>query len=406
MSLGELSPHPFLKWAGGKRHLLPQLLWAVQSAGSFRTYHEPFLGGGALFFALARSEILGDSRAVLSDVNPNLIDAYEGVRDGVEAVARALQRHKSNHSEEYFYEVRASTPETLSTRAARIIYLNKTCFNGLYRENSKGQFNAPFGKYKNPAICNEENLRAVSTALASADISAQPFTYIRDTAVEGDLVYFDPPYVPVSKTAQFTSYSAAGFGLREQEILARVVAELAARGVKVILSNSLTGLTRTLYGRFDMYRVEATRRINVRADRRGAVSEALVITYKAGCGRGKASSPQRAILVSGAARGIERMQAKQWLSENGYNDIAALIDEVETEWKSNGKQTRRNWWEILAGGTSGKSRVVAGRTFPVLRAAQIRQGVPITDNALERGTREEPPAVRVSGRWTSTKEGA
>jgi DNA adenine methylase len=395
-------PRPFLKWPGGKRQLLPELLWAIRGAGSFRRYHEPFLGGGALFFGLARSGALDKSGASLSDINPNLIDAYVGVRDDVAGVIKRLKGHRANHDEAYFYKVRASSPGTLSARAARIIYLNKTCFNGLYRENSKGLFNVPFGQYKNPQICDEENLKAVSDVLGQTGLGVQSFAAIGDTAERGDLVYFDPPYVPLSKTAQFTSYAAGGFRMAEQEQLAHPCVSLAERGVKVILSNSLTGITRSLYEGFDIYRVNATRRINVRADRRGAVGEALVTSFRIE-GASKRPTHQKAMLVSGCARGIERMEVKQWLSENGYTDVAKLIDEVTSEWKAQGKQTRRNWWEVLAGGSNGKARVVAGRAFPVLWAAQSRQGLPVTDNALHRGSHEGPPVARIGGRWGAAK---
>ena len=157
MSFREPAPRPFLKWVGGKRQLLPALLQAVDSTGSFADYHEPFLGGGALFFALSRSGRLS-GRSHLSDVNQNLMDAYVGVRDHASAIVRLLKKHRKQHCEEYFYDVRAAVPRNLPGRAARVIYLNKTCFNGLYRENSKGKFNAPFGRYKNPAIFDEEKL--------------------------------------------------------------------------------------------------------------------------------------------------------------------------------------------------------------------------------------------------------
>ena len=167
-------PRPFLKWPGGKRQLLPELLKAIGAAGTFAHYHEPFLGGGALVFALARTERLNQT-AYISDVNPNLIDAYLGVRDDVDGVIAHLKEHAQQHCEDSYYTVRAQSPRTLIRRAARVIYLNKTCFNGLYRENSKGKFNSPFGRYKNPTICDEPNLRSVASMLQSVDIGARGF---------------------------------------------------------------------------------------------------------------------------------------------------------------------------------------------------------------------------------------
>ncbi|MCS7072331.1 MAG: Dam family site-specific DNA-(adenine-N6)-methyltransferase, partial [Anaerolinea sp.] len=198
---------PVLKWAGGKARLLPELLRRIP--GRFAGYHEPLMGGGALFFTLASAQVF--SRATLSDINPHLMDVYLALRDDVEGVIAALRQHQ--YSEDHYYQVRALRPEdlTLTARAARIIFLNKTCYNGLYRENRAGQFNVPFGRYRNPTICDENNLRAASLVLQGVDIGVRPFTTILDLAHPGDFVYFDPPYHPVSTTARFTQYSKHGF---------------------------------------------------------------------------------------------------------------------------------------------------------------------------------------------------
>lgn len=409
-------PRPFLKWVGGKRQLLPELFRAVESAGSFRHYHEPFLGGGALFFSLARTGEI-KARSYLSDANKNLIDAYLGVRDEPEAVIERLEAYKRSHSEAHFYKVRASVPRKLVNRAARIIYLNKTCYNGLYRENSKGQFNAPFGRYKNPSICDQENLRAVSQTLQDVDLGVRDFSSVLQIAEPGDLVYFDPPYNPVSKTAGFTAYFRGGFGAEAQQKLAEVCAELAAREVKIILSNSMTDFTRSLYKDFHTDVVAATRMVNSRADRRGKVSEALITSFPL-CTeeqppdksrvkvrvqrrvqrRVQGRVKKRAASPVTTSAGLGRRLAKQWLLENKYRDVAALIDEITQEWDVEGKQTRRNWWEILAGDAKGNSRVVAGRKFPVLRAAQLRMGVPVTPGAICRNPNEEMPQRPVTGR--------
>lgn len=389
-------PRPFLKWVGGKRQLLPKLIEAVNEVGCFKRYHEPFLGGGALFFALARGGRL-NSPVFLSDINHNLVAAYQGLRADVGTVIRLLKGHKQRHCEEYFYRVRRSSPRTLSGRAARIIYLNKTCFNGLYRENKKGQFNAPFGSYANPNICDEENLCSVAMTLQRVDVASRDFGVAADLVGEGDLVYFDPPYDPVSKTAAFTGYSKGGFGVDAQERLADTFMSLAQKGAHVILSNSLTPLTRELYADFCISHVLAKRLINSRADKRGEVPEVVVTTFSVG---GVSSKCSR---INGQgvehARRLERMLTKQWLIENKYEDVAKLIDEVVEEWSRAGKQTRRSWWGVLAGTVQGKSRIVGGREFPVLRAAQRRQGLPITPNAIYRSDQESPPPKKVTGRW-------
>lgn len=273
-------PRPFLKWVGGKGQLLPVLLRQVKRAGDFGRYHEPFVGGGAFFFELYRQgRLKGLEPSLLSDTNERLIETYRGVRDEPERVIGLLERHKARHDKEYYYEMREHVPDDPVERSARIIYLNKTCFNGLYRENSKGLFNVPIGKYKNPMICDEENLWAVSMALQSVELDCRPFPTVRDKAQPGDLVYFDPPYHPVSATAKFTSYDQKGFGEKDQRALAEVFSELSRRGVKAVLSNSYTPLILDLYKDFVMHEVSATRAINSRADRRGAVSEALVTTF-------------------------------------------------------------------------------------------------------------------------------
>jgi DNA adenine methylase len=274
----ESPPRPFLKWAGGKRQLLPALTGAVAAAGPFRHYHEPFLGGGALYFALARAGRL-PAGSYLSDLNQPLIETYLAVRDEVDGLIQLLHEHKRRHSEDYFYRVRSESPATPIARAARILYLNRTCYNGLYRENSKGQFNTPFGRYKDPVICDTENLRAVSEFLQDTELACVDFSSVLERAEPNDLVYFDPPYVPLSRTANFTAYSREGFGPKDQERLAQTFAALARHGVKVVLSNSMTDSTRALYEGFPITAVMATRRVNSRAERRGAIPEAIVTSF-------------------------------------------------------------------------------------------------------------------------------
>ena len=218
-------------------------------------------------------------RSLLSDVNPSLVDVYLALRDCVDEVIRALRRHR--HEEDYYYKTRALQPGGLSLpeRAARVIYLNKTCYNGLYRENRAGQFNVPFGRYKIPTICDEPNLRAASQALQSVRIACRHFSSVLDAAQPGDFVYIDPPYHPVSKTANFTAYDRNGFGEKDQIQLRDVFSELARNGVQAMLSNSDTPFIRGLYAGFAISRVYATRAVNSKADSRGKVTEVIVCNY-------------------------------------------------------------------------------------------------------------------------------
>lgn len=281
-----LLPKPFLKWVGGKRQLLPDLLKRIEKLDGFERYHEPFVGGGALFFELSRRNAFGRKQTYLSDNNPNLVAAYLGLQSNVDRVIKLLQKHAAHHdpanfeaAAEYYYAVRAQQPQDDIAKAARIIYLNKTCYNGLYRENSKGQFNVPMGRYENPVICDEPTLRAASEALQRAKISQAPFDSVVKHAKPGDLVYFDPPYVPMSKTASFTDYAAGGFGPEAQQRLADVYATLSKRGVYVLLSNSMTDTVKNLYKPFRIDPVMASRAVNSRADRRGKIAEALVSNF-------------------------------------------------------------------------------------------------------------------------------
>lgn len=278
---------PFLKWAGGKRQLLGKLLAHVPE--SFGTYHEPFVGGGALFFKLRALERLKQAR--LSDVNPELVNAWTMLRDATENVLAELEKLASRTDKESFYAVRALDPAALTgpERAARIIYLNKTCFNGLYRENSKGIFNVPYGDNGNPRVLDRPNLLAVARALKGVTLTQGSFSVSVKHARPGDFFYFDPPYHPVSGSSSFTAYSRGGFGVEGQQQLARVFGELAEMGVHVLLSNSDTPLIRELYeGRgFEITRVEASRAINCNADRRGPVGELII--------KGGQPKPRRAV---------------------------------------------------------------------------------------------------------------
>jgi DNA adenine methylase len=270
-------PRPFLKWAGGKAQLVDELVARLPPA--FDAYHEPFVGGGALFFRLVRD---GRIRyATLSDLNAELVDAFVAIRDSVDEVIDELSWYP--HSREFYYELRAQDPSCLDgvVRAARMIYLNKTGYNGLYRVNRRGQFNVPFGRYKAPTYLDAANLRAVSLALQAVPIVCAPFASVLDRAQPGDLVYFDPPYVPLSSTARFTAYQAGGFSLDDQRHLRDLCRELTRRGVSVLVSNSDTPLVRDLYAGppFAVGEVRAHRAINSAGDRRGKLTELVVTNY-------------------------------------------------------------------------------------------------------------------------------
>lgn len=272
------SARPVLKWAGGKTSLLPAILPRLPA--QMDRYYEPFMGGGAVFFALASERRF--KQAFLGDANAELMLTYQTLARKPEAVIAELEKLAAEHSEKFFYAVRA---RKLATRehgvdavavAARLLYLNKTCFNGLYRVNKKGEFNVPFGDYKNPTICDEDALRAAARVLAPADMGVADFEECVQSARRGDAVYFDPPYVPASDTANFTAYSKGGFGLNEHERLRDTAEKLIARGVHVLLSNSDTPLVRYLYEGFKLEPVKARRAINSKGDKRGHVVELLI----------------------------------------------------------------------------------------------------------------------------------
>ncbi len=266
-----MKPKPLIKWAGGKSQLLPQLQPLFPK--SFRTYHEPFLGGGAVFFHLL------PEKAVLIDNNVELINFYLVVRDHLEDLLADLPKHRNEAA--YYYSIREMDPEKMDPvqRASRFLYLNKTGYNGLWRVNRQGKHNVPFGRYKNPKIVNEENLRLVSAVLKRAKILLADFSEVLSFARPGDFVYFDPPYHPLSETANFTGYTAESFAKEDQVRLSQVFRELDRRGCLVMLSNSDTPLIKELYRGYNIQVVYAKRAINCRPDRRGPVSELVIRNY-------------------------------------------------------------------------------------------------------------------------------
>lgn len=271
----EFTCKPFVKWAGGKGQLLHELIRRIPP--KHNRYMEPFIGGGALFFALK------PTIASINDLNSELISCYEVVRDSPEELVAELATYP--YQSEFYYRIRAldRSPEyqQLSPlkRAARLLYLNKTCFNGLFRVNSKGQFNVPFGKYTNPTIADSGNIYACSKLLKRAIIQSRPFDEFVEGATRGDFIYFDPPYAPVSDTSDFTSYLADGFGDGQQELLAVVCLKLNQMGVKWLVSNSNTPLIRELYRGFRIEEVSATRAINSKASKRGPITELMIRNY-------------------------------------------------------------------------------------------------------------------------------
>lgn len=245
---------------------------------NYNRYFEPFIGGGALFFELQ------PDNAYISDMNEELINLYSTVRDNVYKLIHDLSKHEI--TKEYFLKIRNldRTEKFLNLssieRASRFIYLNRTCFNGMYRVNSKGEFNVPFGNYKNPRIIDENNLLNCSELLKKTEIKCADFSEILNKVQKGDFVYFDPPYVPLNETSSFTSYTKDGFDIDMQFKLRDVCDELDSMGVKFMLSNSDTKLVNDLYENYEIKKVFASRQINANADGRGKITEVLVKNYK------------------------------------------------------------------------------------------------------------------------------
>jgi len=277
----EEKPKPFVKWVGGKRQLLKQFrdlgLYPPENFDPItNTFFEPFVGGGAVFFDLL------PETAYLSDLNNELVVTYNVIKNDVENLIKSLKKHKLD--KEYFLKIRAQNPEKLSDLniASRFIYLNRTCFNGMYRVNSKGGFNVPFGKYTNPLICDENNLRKASKALKNVEIKKQDYKEVLKKAKKGDFIYFDPPYYPISKTASFTSYTSESFLDKEQIELRDTFVELHKRGCFVMLSNSNTPFINKIYSEpkgLRITKVQAGRAINSDASKRGKITEVLVTNY-------------------------------------------------------------------------------------------------------------------------------
>jgi DNA adenine methylase len=280
--LVERRAKPFLKWAGGKQQLLSQFEKYFPS--NFDRYLEPFVGGGAVFFHLWNTNRLPEPK-FLFDNNEELVNAYCIVRDKLDELISLLTTHQTNHSQEYFYQIRNLDRQDIELsdidRAARTIYLNRTCYNGLYRVNSKKQFNVPIGSYKNPKILYEDVLEAASLALQNVSIKVMDFREVKALAQPNDFFYFDPPYDPISETASFTGYTADSFRQADQRDLAKVFEELTDKGCLCMLSNSYTQFIRELYRHFEIKVVNARRAVNSDANGRGTIREIVVLNYYA-----------------------------------------------------------------------------------------------------------------------------
>lgn len=269
---------PVVKWVGGKRQLLDEIVPLLPKR--ITSYCEPFFGGGAVLFSIQ------PTKAIVNDLNQDLIIVYEVIRDDVESLLELLKTHEN--TAEYFYAIRdmdrdkeAYKAMSKIEKASRLIYLNKTCFNGLFRVNSLGEFNSPFGYYKNPNIVNEPILRAVSKYFNASNITfySEDFADTLKRVRKGSFVYLDPPYDPVSDTASFTGYNKGGFDRNEQIRLKQCCDELTQRGVKFMLSNSATEFIKDLYGEYEINIVKAKRAINADARKRGAIEEVLIRNY-------------------------------------------------------------------------------------------------------------------------------
>ena len=277
-----VTPKPFVKWAGGKRQLISTLNENLPE--SFGTYFEPFLGGGALLFNMLTEN--NKQKCIISDLNSDLVLAYATIRDNVDNLISSLKQHEKYYqkdSKSYYYSVRESTPKKEIEKTSRLLFLNRTCFNGLYRVNSKGKFNVPLGKYTNPNIVNEENLRSVSHILSSSKVKIQcrDFEAVLRDAKKGDLVYFDPPYQPVTETANFTSYTNKNFTYDDLNRLFVLCTKLDEKACNVLLSNSDSKEVANMFSKkpWKINKIKANRSINSNSTKRTGHFELLIKNY-------------------------------------------------------------------------------------------------------------------------------
>ena len=277
-----VTPKPFVKWAGGKRQLIPILNENLPK--TFGTYFEPFLGGGALLFHMLNER--NRQKCNISDLNSDLVLSYTTIRDRVNDLISSLKNHEKNYQKDskfYYYSIRDSNPRSQIEKTSRLLFLNRTCFNGLYRVNSKGKFNVPLGKYTNPNIVNEDNLHSVSNILQSSKVSIQcrDFEAVLRDAKKGDLIYFDPPYQPVSDTANFTSYTNKNFTYDDLSRLANLCMKLDEKGCNVLLSNSNSKEVTDMFSKkpWKINKIHANRSINSDSKKRTGHFELLIKNY-------------------------------------------------------------------------------------------------------------------------------
>lgn len=265
-------PYPFIKWPGGKRKLVPHILSRLPQ--KINTYYEPFIGGGAVLIELAKQNRF--KFAHISDANWDVWNAWSTIKVHPEELIKCLKKKKYTYDKEAYLRIRAKVPESDIEKAARFIYLNHTCFNGLYRLNAKGEFNVPFGRYKDPIICDAANIRKLSELLKNVSIWNTDFDVFEDRIKSGDAAYFDPPYLPTSKTAYFTAYTKTGFSEDDHRRLAALFRKLGDKDIRVVLTNSAAKLTYELYNGFDIDSREQNRCIGGPAEYRGSVTEVIV----------------------------------------------------------------------------------------------------------------------------------
>ena len=276
-----VTPKPFVKWAGGKRQLIPILNQNLPEI--FGTYYEPFLGGGALLFHILTKR--KEQKCNISDLNSDLVLAYITIRDKIDDLVLSLKSHEKNYhkdSSSYYYSIRKHTPQNDVEKTSRLIFLNRTCFNGLYRVNSRGKFNVPLGRYTNPNIVNEENLRSVSQILKTnmVSVKCRDFEAVLRDAKKSDLIYFDPPYHPTSSTANFTSYTKKDFTFDDLSRLSELCMKLDSKGCKVLLSNSDSDEVRKMFPKpWKITKIQANRAINSNSKNRTGHFELLIKNY-------------------------------------------------------------------------------------------------------------------------------
>lgn len=372
---------PFLKWAGAKTKVMPALL-EVFPANATR-FIEPFVGSGAVFLNTNYKVNL------LSDANEDIVNLYKILkRDCEEFIHRCRAFFGSSfNKEDKFYALREQFNATQDPeiRAPLFVYLNRHCYNGLCRYNQQGFFNTPFGRYSSPQL-QEDAMRGFAAKLKSAQILHVDFRDALSSAGRGDLVYCDPPYVPLSGSANFTAYSTNGFSEADQRALVIASQNAASRGATVVISNHDTPFTRALYSHAsDIRAVSVARTISCDGATRNRAME-LIVRFGDG---NQTSEPVKPIKNS----------LREWLIASGYSDVNDLIEDIMADWKTRGKKTRRDWWEVLAGTFGGKGRKIEGRTMPVLAAARHRMGWPKVESAVCRNADQPVPTVAESARW-------